>query len=167
MHWQCRSHSGTLHCSNILKEPLLVHKQTIAQMKALILSFLGTESLRAWHYQEGVPARHKSFFRAGGCGVIFKLSIRAFFWGIDCFSTSIGSFNFELKDFPNSTFKPCMLTMFLSQYSQQYTANTYSGKTVEVQWNHCDFEKIQWFTTHHASLYFLPLKIVILALFYM
>ena len=48
-----------------------------------------------------------------------------------------------------------------------YTANTYSGKTVEVQWNHCDFEKIQWFTTDHASLYFLPVKIVILALFYM
>ena len=46
------------------------------------------------------------------------------------------------------------------------TANTYSGKTVEVQWNHCDFEKIQWFTTDHASLYFLPVKVVILALFY-
>ena len=48
-----------------------------------------------------------------------------------------------------------------------YTANTYSGKTVEVQWNHCGFEKIQWFTTDNASLYFLPVKIVILALFYM
>ena len=39
-----------------------------------------------------------------------------------------------------------------------HTANTYSGKTVEVQWNHCTFEKIQWFTTDHASLYFLPVK---------
>ena len=50
-----------------------------------------------------------------------------------------------------------------------YTANTYSGKTVEVQWNHSlkKFEKIQWFTTDHASLYFLPVKIVILASFYM
>ena len=51
--------------------------------------------------------------------------------------------------------------------SSEYTANTYSGKTVEVQWNHCDFEKIQWFTTDHASLFFLPVKIEILALFYM
>ena len=38
---------------NILKEPLLVQKQTIPQKKALILSFLQLESLRAWHYQEG------------------------------------------------------------------------------------------------------------------
>ena len=38
---------------NILKEPLLVQKQTIPQKKGLILSFLELESLRAWHYQEG------------------------------------------------------------------------------------------------------------------
>ena len=38
---------------NILKEPFLVQKQTIPQKKALILSFLQLESLRAWHYQEG------------------------------------------------------------------------------------------------------------------
>ena len=38
---------------NILKEPLLVQKQTIPQQKFLILSFLELESLRAWHYQEG------------------------------------------------------------------------------------------------------------------
>jgi hypothetical protein len=38
---------------NILKEPLLVQKQMIPQRKALILSFLQLESLRAWHYQEG------------------------------------------------------------------------------------------------------------------
>ena len=37
---------------NILKEPLLVQKQTIPQKKALILSFLELESLRAWYYQE-------------------------------------------------------------------------------------------------------------------
>ena len=38
---------------NILKEPLLVQKQIIPQKKALILSFLQLESLRAWHYQKG------------------------------------------------------------------------------------------------------------------
>ena len=38
---------------NILKEPLLVQKQTIPQQKALILSFLQLESLWACHYQEG------------------------------------------------------------------------------------------------------------------
>jgi hypothetical protein len=38
---------------NILKEPLLVQKQKIPQKKALTLSFLQLESLRAWHYQEG------------------------------------------------------------------------------------------------------------------
>jgi hypothetical protein len=38
---------------NILKGPLLVQKQTIPQKKALILSFLQLESLRAWHYQKG------------------------------------------------------------------------------------------------------------------
>ena len=38
---------------NILKEPLLVLKQTIPQKKALILSLLQLEHLRAWHYQKG------------------------------------------------------------------------------------------------------------------
>ena len=48
---------------NIMKEPLLVQKQTIHQQKALDLSFLETESLRAWHYQEdATPARRKSIF---------------------------------------------------------------------------------------------------------
>jgi hypothetical protein len=43
-----------------MKEPLLVHKQTIHQQKALDLSFLETESLRAWHYQEdATPARRE------------------------------------------------------------------------------------------------------------
>jgi hypothetical protein len=45
---------------NIMKEPLLVQKQTIHQQKALDLSFLETESLRAWHYQEdATPARRE------------------------------------------------------------------------------------------------------------
>ena len=34
---------------NILKEPLLVQKQTIPEKTGLILSFLELESLRAWH----------------------------------------------------------------------------------------------------------------------
>ena len=34
---------------NILKEPLLVKKQTIPQKTGLILSFLEMESLRVWH----------------------------------------------------------------------------------------------------------------------
>ena len=38
---------------NILTEPLLVQKQMIPQQKALILSFLQMEILRAWQYQEG------------------------------------------------------------------------------------------------------------------
>ena len=37
---------------NILKEPLLVQKQMIPHKKALILSFLELERLRAWHDQE-------------------------------------------------------------------------------------------------------------------
>ena len=49
----------------ILKEPLLVKKQTIPQTKALILSFLQLESLRTWHYQEGTTlscTKTKSIF---------------------------------------------------------------------------------------------------------
>ena len=45
----------------------------------------------------------------------------------------------------------------------KYIQRKDSGSAVEPL---C-FEKIQWFTTDHASLYFLPVKIVILALFYM
>jgi hypothetical protein len=45
---------------NIMKEPLLVQKQTIHQQKALDLSFLETESLRAWYYQEdATPVRRE------------------------------------------------------------------------------------------------------------
>jgi hypothetical protein len=48
---------------SILKEPMLVQKQTIHQQKALDLSFLETESLRVWHYQENAtPSRRKSIF---------------------------------------------------------------------------------------------------------
>ena len=47
---------------NILKEPLLVEKQTIHQQKALDLSFNLTSQKWAWHYQEGVtpPCRKKA-----------------------------------------------------------------------------------------------------------
>ena len=44
---------------NILKEPLLVQKQTIPQKKGLILSFLEQEILRARHYQEGVTPTYR------------------------------------------------------------------------------------------------------------
>jgi hypothetical protein len=49
---------------NILTEPLLVQKQMILQQKALILSFLQMESLRAWLYQEGsTPTCSKKTFK--------------------------------------------------------------------------------------------------------
>ena len=46
---------------NMLKEPLLVQKQTIHQQKALDLSFNLTPWKWAWHYQEGAtpPRREK------------------------------------------------------------------------------------------------------------
>ena len=48
---------------NILTEPLAVQKQTIHQQKGLDLSFLETEILRAWHYQEdATPSRRESIF---------------------------------------------------------------------------------------------------------
>ena len=61
---------------NILKEPLLVQKQTIHQQKALDPSFNLTPLKWAWHHQEGTtPSRRekhrsawgkKRFFMAGG-----------------------------------------------------------------------------------------------------
>ena len=103
---------------NIVKEPLLVQKQTTPQQKALDLSFNLTPWKWAWHYQEGAtPSRREkhillNFMGAEGfwllvfdeifrtpflsCssfqGVKFKLRSRAFCWGIVCFSTSNGSF---------------------------------------------------------------------------
>ena len=48
---------------NILKEPLLVQKQTIHQQKALDLSFQLAPWKWAWHYQEGAmfSCREKHF----------------------------------------------------------------------------------------------------------
>ena len=34
----------------------------------------------------------------------------------------------------------------------------YNGITLEVHWNLCTFEKLQFFTINHSSLYFLPDK---------
>ena len=50
----CKSRNDTFLKTNILKQPLPVEIQPIHQQKACDLSFLETESLRAWHYQEGV-----------------------------------------------------------------------------------------------------------------
>ena len=49
--------------SNILKEPLLVQKQTLHQQKALDISFNLAPWKWAWHYQEGAtpPRREKNF----------------------------------------------------------------------------------------------------------
>jgi hypothetical protein len=48
---------------NILKEPLVLQKQTIPQKKALIFSLLQLEQLRVWHYQKGTtPPCPKSIF---------------------------------------------------------------------------------------------------------
>ena len=52
IHTGCNSDISKKVQVNILKEPLLVQKQRIHQKKALDISFLETESLRAWHYQE-------------------------------------------------------------------------------------------------------------------
>jgi hypothetical protein len=61
----------------ILKEPLLVQKQTIHQQKALDLSFLETENLRAWYYQEdATPARREKHRWAWGKKSSFTASHR-------------------------------------------------------------------------------------------
>ena len=121
---------------NILKEPLLVQKQTIHQLKALDLSFNLTSQKWAWHYQEGATPtgreKHillnfmgsegfwllafydlcrKHFWRYSQFqGVILKLNTRAFFWGIVCFSTgSISIMNINLNIFPDFAYPPCSM----------------------------------------------------------
>ena len=62
---------------SILKEPILVQKQTIHQQKGLDLSFLETESLRAWHYQEdATPSRREKHRCAWGKKKYFTASHR-------------------------------------------------------------------------------------------
>ena len=51
VHSTCAFGTRAMNCMHCMT--LLVQKQTIPQKKALILSFLQLESLRAWHYQEG------------------------------------------------------------------------------------------------------------------
>ena len=45
-----------------------------------------------------------------------------------------------------------------SFYLFMCTANMYSGITVEVHWKNCTFEKLQFFTVDHSSLYFSHVK---------
>ena len=104
---------------NIVKEPLLVQKQTTPQQKALDLSFNLASWKWAWHYQEGAtPPRRKKhillifYGRVEGFwlfafydisrrpllryshfqGVKVKLRSRAFCWDFVCFCTCNGSF---------------------------------------------------------------------------
>ena len=105
--------------SIIVKEPLLVQKQTTPQQKALDLSFNLTPWKWAWHHQEGAtpPCRKKHILlifygRVGSFwlfgfndisrspllsyshfqGVKLQLISRAFCWCKLCFCTSNGSF---------------------------------------------------------------------------
>jgi hypothetical protein len=50
------------------------------------------------------------------------------------------------------------LTLIQSGAVYVHTANMYSGITVEVQLKNCTFEKLQFFTVDHSSLYFLLVK---------
>ena len=60
---------------NILREPLLLQKQTIHQQKGLDLSFLQTQILRAWHDQEGAtPSRREKHRCAWGKKSYFTAS---------------------------------------------------------------------------------------------
>jgi hypothetical protein len=118
-----------------MKESLLLQKQTIPQKKALDLSFLQMEFLRAWHDQEGAtpPCRDKHRSAWGKkvilgqegvvapwyChthfeGVILKLNIRAFFLDIVCFSASYTStIDINLNLFPDIAFTPCRFLFFV------------------------------------------------------
>ena len=59
----CKSPNDTLSKINILKEPLLVQKQTIPQQKALDFSFNLAPWKWAWHDQDGAtPSRREKHF---------------------------------------------------------------------------------------------------------
>ena len=62
--YRCDSHFRNPAVFNILKEPLLIQKQTLHQQKALDLSFNLTPWKRAWNYHEGVTmtCRKRTFF---------------------------------------------------------------------------------------------------------
>ena len=60
---RCDSHFRNPAVFNILKEPLIVQKQTIPQQKALDLSFNLAPWKWAWHYQEAAtPSRRENEF---------------------------------------------------------------------------------------------------------
>ena len=114
---------------NILKEPLLVQKQTIHQRKALDLGFNLASWKWAWHYQEGAtPSRrekHSSAWGKKSCstargrgslmviprplsGCQIKAEIKGFLLVYRLFLYRHWFLpNFELKDFPEYTVTPC------------------------------------------------------------
>ena len=73
----CASHFENLTNFKIVKEPLLVLKQTIPQQKALDLSFNLAPWKWAWHYQEGVTMTcHKRTFFTPRAPMLFAASER-------------------------------------------------------------------------------------------
>ena len=109
----CRSHFENLTNFKIVKEPLLLRKQTLHQQKVLDFSFHLAPWKEAWHYQEGLtmtcrtrtflPHAHLCFSRRRGVapfwyihahfqGAKLKLRSRAFWRGIVCFCNTTGSF---------------------------------------------------------------------------
>ena len=77
--------------------------------------------------------------------LVSVLSVHIWWWLYCCYFTFKlwSRFKFFI-DTPSTVFDDWNGTLSKAQETSQkyYTANTYSGKTVEVQWNHCDFEKI-------------------------
>ena len=125
----CASHFENLTNYKIVKEPLLVLKQTIPQQKALDLSFNLAPWKWAWHYHEAAtPSRRekhrcawgkKSYFRAGGSsslmimprphsGCQIKAEIKGFLLRHYLFQCKHWFLpNFELKDFSDLPFTQC------------------------------------------------------------
>ena len=120
--------------ANILREPLVLLKQTIPQQKALDLSLNLTLRKWAWHYQEGAtfPRREKhrcawgkkSCSTAGGrdssmvmphplLGWQMKAEIKGFLLRYRLFQYKHWFLpNFELKYFPEYTATPCTFIYF-------------------------------------------------------
>ena len=126
----CGSHFENPTNFKIVKEPLLVQKQTIPQQKALDLSFNLAPWKWAWHYHEAAtPSRREKHRCAWGkkrsfaashlhallimphplLGCQIKAEIKGFLLRYRLFQYKHWFLPiFELKDFSELTFTPCI-----------------------------------------------------------
>ena len=121
---------------------MLVLKQMMPQKKALILSFLETESLKVWHYQECTTLAHcrKTFF--------YPMPTYAFFWEQawpppdNAAPLNFLSPKSWVSELSSEVSFVSVLAMVLSEYWKRLEGNFWNGIIYKISQNNENYKNL-------------------------